>query len=317
MIKHAKILATGSYLPEKILTNHDLEKIVDTSDEWIKTRTGIEKRHIAAEDQNTSDLAYHASISALHAANIAPEQIDLIIVATTTPDLVFPSTACLLQSRLGIKTCAAFDLQAVCSGFIYGLHVARQFIETGSAKTVLLVGAEIFSRIIDWEDRNTCILFGDGAGAVLLTNSDTPGILASSIHADGSQYKKLYTPLSQTGMRGYVRMSGKEIYADAVKIFGQVTSDLLINNETNSFQKLDWFIPHQANIRIIKAVAKRIKLPMEKVALSIEQHANLSAASIPLVLDLFVRQGKIQPGHRLLMAAFGGGYTWGGCYLEF
>ncbi|MFK8078580.1 MAG: beta-ketoacyl-ACP synthase III [Granulosicoccus sp.] len=322
MTHFARIIGTGGYLPERVVTNADLEKMVDTSDAWIRERTGIEQRHIAAEGEYTLDLAEQASRRALEAAGIAYSDIDLIIVATTTADQVFPSTACLLQSRLDIHGCPAFDVQAVCTGFVYALSVADQFMRTGAAKNALVVGAETFSRIIDWTDRNTCVLFGDGAGAVVLTRDTAPGILSTHIHADGDYASLLHVPKGVSnnlaavqGGTAYVEMAGSEVFRMAVKTLGRIVDETL---EANDLQKsdIDWLVPHQANSRIIEATAKKLRMPMDKVVRTVSHHGNTSAASIPLALDVAVRDGRIRAGDTLLMEGFGGGFTWGSALVS-
>ena len=316
---NSRIIGTGSHLPEKVLTNADLEKIVDTSDEWIRSRTGIRSRHIAAEGELTSDLALPAAQKALQSAGVAAGDIDMIIVATTTPDMIFPSTACILQSRLGIAGCPAFDLQAVCSGFVYALVTADLFIRAGQAKKVLVVGAEVYSRILDWNDRGTCVLFGDGAGAVVLAASDVPGILATRLHADGSHKDQLSVPGSVCGGkvwgRPFVHMDGGSVYRFAVRVFEEVAHEVL-DLAGLKVSDLDWFVPHQANIRIMEATARRLGLPVEKVIATVDHHGNTSAASIPLALDEAVRDGRIRPGQTLLLEAVGGGFTWGAVLLR-
>ncbi len=296
--------------------------MVDTSDAWIRERTGIEQRHIAAEGEYTLDLAEQASRRALEAAGIAYSDIDLIIVATTTADQVFPSTACLLQSRLDIHGCPAFDVQAVCTGFVYALSVADQFMRTGAAKNALVVGAETFSRIIDWTDRNTCVLFGDGAGAVVLTRDTAPGILSTHIHADGDYASLLHVPKGVSnnlaavqGGTAYVEMAGSDVFRMAVKTLGRIVDETL---EANDLQKsdIDWLVPHQANSRIIEATAKKLRMPMDKVVRTVSHHGNTSAASIPLALDVAVRDGRIRAGDTLLMEGFGGGFTWGSALVS-
>jgi 3-oxoacyl-[acyl-carrier-protein] synthase-3 len=321
---YSRIAGTGSYLPEKVLTNFDLEKMVDTSDEWIRERTGIEERHIAAPDQTCSDLAEPAARRAMEAAGVGPSDIDLIVVATTTPDQVFPSTACLLQHRLDINHgCAAFDIQAVCTGFIYATSVADKFIRTGAAKTALVVGSEVFSRIVDWTDRNTSVLFGDGAGAVVLQAADEPGILSTRLHADGSYKHLLQVPVGigkgfdeMKAGRAYTEMRGAEVFKMAVTTLGRIVDETL---DAAGMEKsdVDWLIPHQANIRIIKATARKLHLPMERVVVTVESHGNTSAASIPLALDAAVRDGRIRRGENLLMEGFGGGFTWGSVLVTF
>lgn len=322
-MNRSRILGTGGYLPEKVLTNADLEKMVDTTDEWITSRTGIRERHIAAEGETTCDLAEQASRRALAAAGLAPTDIDLIIVATTTPDRVFPSTACLLQERLGIRGCAAFDVQAVCTGFVYALGIADQFIRSGSVKHALVVGAETLSRIVDWSDRGTCVLFGDGAGAVVVGRAREPGILSSHLHADG-RHKDLLTVSggisqgvdSMLGRNGKVRMEGNSVFKVAVNTLGRIVDETL---EANGLRKSDvkWLVPHQANTRIIEATAEKLDMPMEQVVITVDRHGNTSAASIPLAFDEAVRDGRIQRGDTVLMEAFGGGFTWGSVLLRY
>jgi 3-oxoacyl-[acyl-carrier-protein] synthase-3 len=305
------------------LTNADLEKMVDTTDQWIIERTGIKKRHIAADDEATCDLAEHAARRAIEAAAVDPKTIDLIVVGTTTPDRVFPSTACLLQERLGLHGCPAFDVQAVCTGFIYALTIADKFIRTGAARRALVIGAETLSRITDWTDRSTCVLFGDGAGAVILDASDEPGILSTHLHADG-QYKDLLTVTAGVS-RGYesvkngtayMTMEGNEVFKVAVNTLGDIVDETL---DSNNLQKsdIDWLVPHQANIRIIAATAKKLKMPMERVVVTVDEHGNTSAASVPLALDVAVRDGRIQRGENLLFEAVGGGFTWGSALVKY
>lgn len=316
---NSRIIGTGSYLPERILTNAELEKIVDTSDEWIRSRTGIRSRHIAAEGELTSDLALPAAQKALQSAGVAAGDIDMIIVATTTPDMIFPSTACILQSRLGIAGCPAFDLQAVCSGFVYALSTADLFIRAGQAKKVLVVGAEVYSRILDWNDRGTCVLFGDGAGAVVLAASDAPGILATRLHADGRHKDHLSVPGSVCGGkvwgRPFVQMDGGSVFRFAVRVFEEVAHEVL-DQAGLKVSDLDWFVPHQANIRIMESTARKLGLPVEKVIATVDHHGNTSAASIPLALDEAVRDGRIRPGQTLLLEGVGGGFTWGAVLLR-
>ncbi|MEO6563529.1 MAG: beta-ketoacyl-ACP synthase III [Nitrosospira sp.] len=311
---YSRIVGTGSYLPEKILTNHDLERIVDTSDEWIRTRTGIVERRIAADNQMASDLALNASREAMEAGGVTAADIDLIIVATTTPDVIFPSTACILQDKLGVKDCPAFDVQAVCSGFVYALAIADMFICAGKCRTALVVGTEVYSRILDWTDRSTCVLFGDGAGAVVLTQSDQPGILSSHLHADGSHSKILAVPASICGgkVQGkpFVMMEGNTVFKFAIKVLEEVVYEALAENNLQ-ISDIDWLIPHQANIRIILSTAKKLGIPMEKVVVTLDRHGNTSAASIPLALDVAVRDGRIKSGQHVLLEGVGGGFTWG------
>ena len=320
---HSRISGTGSYLPARALTNADLEKMVDTTDEWIFSRTGIRQRHIAAEGETTCDLAEQAAHRAIEAAGIRHDAIDLIIVATTTADRIFPSTACLLQERLGVHGCAAFDIQAVCTGFVYALGIADKFIRTGSAKCALVVGAETLSRIVDWSDRSTCVLFGDGAGAVIVEASKKPGIISSHLHADG-QYKELLTVpagISQgydkvKANEAFVQMQGNEVFKVAVNTLGRIVDETLA---ANGLKKSDitWLVPHQANIRIISATAKKLGMSMDHVVVTVDRHGNTSAASIPLAFDQAIRDGRIQRGETVLMEAFGGGFTWGSVLLKY
>lgn len=320
---YSRITGTGGYLPDRVMTNHDLAKIVDTSDQWIRERTGIRKRHIAVDGQNTVDLAEHAARRALESAGRDVQDVDLIIVATTTPDQVFPSTACLLQKRLDRHGCAAFDIQAVCTGFVYALAVADKFIKTGSAKCALVVGAETLSRVLDWTDRGTCVLFGDGAGAVVVEASDEPGILSTHLHADGAYESLLTVPggISQgydslKDGNGYVKMKGNEVFKVAVNTLGRIVDETL---EANNMSKsdIDWLVPHQANIRIIQATARKLKMSMDHVIVTVDEHGNTSSASVPLALDVAVRDGRVKRGETLLLEAFGGGFTWGSILLRF
>jgi len=316
---YSRIIGTGSYLPAKVLTNADLAGTVDTSDEWIQQRTGIRERHIAADNESASDLALQASRRALDMAGITADQLDLIIVATTTPDMVFPSTACILQSKLGAKNMPAFDVQAVCSGFVYALNTADLYIKSGQYEHVLVVGAEVYSRILDWSDRGTCVLFGDGAGAVVLKRSDTPGILASRLHADGSHADILSVPgqVCRGAVSGtpLLQMDGGAVFKFAVKVLEEVALETL---EAAGLQKtgIDWLIPHQANIRIIQATAKKLGMTMERVVTTVDRHANTSAASVPLALDEAVRDGRIRAGHKVMLEGVGGGFTWGAVLLQ-
>lgn len=319
---YARIAGTGSYLPGQPVSNSDLvSRGIDTSDEWVVERTGIRARHLAEAGTTASDLAHQASLRAIEAAGVAVDEIDLIIVATSTPDFIFPSTATLLQSKLGIRNSgAAFDVQAVCSGFAYALSIAEKFIRSGSHSKALVVGAEIFSRILDWSDRGTCVLFGDGAGAVILEASDKPGILASAIHADGSYNPILCVPGSVAGgaVTGdpFLRMDGQAVFKFAVKVLGEVAGEVL-GQAGISAAEVNWLIPHQANIRIIQATAKRLGIPMEQVVTTVAEHGNTSAASIPLALDLAIRDGRVRRGDKIVLEGVGGGFTWGAVLLEY
>ena len=305
------------------MTNHELEALVDTSDQWIRERTGIEQRHIAGDNETTVDLAEKAARNAIEAAGIDPNEIDLIIMATSTPDKIFPSSACILQARLDIHGCPAFDIQAVCTGFIYALSVADKFIRTGSSKKALIVGAEIFSRILNWNDRSTCVLFGDGAGAVILEASEETGILSTHIHADGKYENLLWVPHGiGDGMeevragKAYVEMRGNEVFKMAVNTLGRIVDETLAANRLMK-SDIDWLVPHQANIRIITATARKLKMSMEQVVVTVDKHGNTSAASVPLALDVAVRDGRIQRNELLLLEAFGGGFTWGSVLLRY
>lgn len=320
---YSRIAGTGSYLPEKVVTNKDLEKVVDTSDEWIRERTGIKRRHLAADGETTSDLALAAANNALEMAGISAEDIDLIVVGTATPDKVFPATACIIQRRLGIGGCAAFDIQAACSGFVYGLDVADRYVRTGAAQNALVIGAETLSRITNWDDRATAVLFGDGAGAVVLRACDEPGIISTHIHADG-QYEDLLQ-VQQGISRGYdavraeqafIEMNGNAVFRRAVATLDSIARETLDKNNIDRHD-LDWFVPHQANLRIISAAAKKLDMPMERVIVTVDEHANTSAASIPLAFDAAVRDGRIQRGELILFEAFGAGFTWGSALLKF
>lgn len=312
---HAKITGTGSYLPQKILSNADLEKMVDTTDEWIFTRTGIRERHIAGENELTSDLALIAAQNAIASAGINANDIDLIIIATTTPDKVFPSVATMVQSKLDISGCPAFDIQAVCSGFVYALATADNFIKAGSAKCALVIGAETFSRITDYSDRGNCILWGDGAGAVILQASSEAGIISTHLHADGRYEKMLHVPRNTNGP-DTVLMEGNAVFKMAVNTLDQIVDETL---SANGMQKsdIDWLVPHQANIRILQATAKKLDMSMDKVVVTVDKHGNTSAASIPLALDVAVRDGRIKRGNVILMEAFGGGFTWGSALIRY
>ena len=317
---YARIIGTGSYLPAYVLTNAELERRVDTSDEWIVSRTGIRERHIAAKHETTSDLATAAARAALEAAGIAPNQIDLIVLATTTPDFVFPGTACLVQQKLGMtQACPAFDVQAVCSGFIYALATGEQFIRSGQYRNVLVIGAETLSRVTDWDDRTNCILWGDGAGAVVLQASDTPGILSTHLHADGRHAALLKVPAGPSA--GYaekaaIQMEGNAVFKMAVNTLDAIVDETLSANGMQKKQ-IDWLVPHQANIRIIQATAKKLGMSMDHVVVTVDKHGNTSAASIPLALDTAVRDGRIKRGETILMEAFGGGFTWGAVLVKY
>ncbi len=311
---YSRIAGTGSYLPPRVMTNAEFAARLDTSDAWIRERTGIVQRHIAEKAQASSDLALEASRRALDAAGLKPDDIDLIIVATSTPDYIFPSTACLLQAKLGVKGCPAFDVQAVCSGFVYALATADALIKSGQYKSALVVGAEVFSRILDWNDRGTCVLFGDGAGAVVLCSSEKPGIHASVLHADGSQVDLLSVPGNVCGGAivgsPFLQMNGQGVFKFAVRVLEEAARET-VAAAGMQMSDVDWLIPHQANVRILDATARKLGLPPEKLVVTVDHHGNTSAASIPLALDEFVRAGKIRPGQRILMEGVGGGFTWG------
>jgi len=312
---YSRIAGTGSYLPERVMTNADFAaRGLDTNDAWIRERTGIARRHIAEKSQASSDLALHASQRALQAAGVRADEIDLIVVATSTPDYVFPSTACLLQAKLGVKGSAAFDVQAVCSGFVYGLATADIFIRSGQYKKALVVGAEVFSRILDWNDRGTCVLFGDGAGAVVLTSAEKPGIHASVLRADGSHAGMLSVPGNVCGGSivgsPFLQMNGQAVFKFAVKVLEESARETVAAADMK-LSDIDWLIPHQANVRILDATARKLGLPSEKLVVTVDHHGNTSAASVPLALDEYVRAGKIKPGQRLLLQGVGGGFTWG------
>ncbi|HVT32866.1 MAG TPA: beta-ketoacyl-ACP synthase III [Rhodanobacteraceae bacterium] len=321
---YSRIAGTGSCLPEKVVTNADLEKLVETTDEWIASRTGIRERRRAADGETTGDLAFYAATHALEAAGVKAGDLDLIVLGTTTPDLIFPSTACLLQHRLGANGCAAFDVNAACSGFLYALGIADQFVRNGQSKKALVVGAETLSRMIDWTDRSTCVLFGDGAGAVVLEPSSEPGIITTKLHADGGYKHLLYNPVGVSagfldnepnhGIR--VMMTGNEVFKVAVKTLDRIVGETL--EAANMHESdVDWLIPHQANLRIIEATAKRLKLSMDRVVVTVDRHGNTSSGSVPLALDEAVRSGKIQRGQTLLLEAFGGGFTWSSALLRY
>ena len=314
----SKIIGVGSYLPKTLLTNKDLEKTLDTTDEWITSRTGIKERHIVGQDEHTSDLAFEAAKNAINNASINAEEIDLIIVATTTPDKIFPSTACNVQTKLGIKNCPAFDIQAVCSGFIYALSIADKFIKTNSAKNILIIGADSMSKITDYTDRSNAILWGDGAGAVVLSASNEQGILSTHIHADGQYEELLHVPKVsiENKIQQTIEMKGSQVFKIAVNTLDKIVDEALIANQLKK-EDIDWLVPHQANIRILEATAKKLEMSMDKVIVTIDRHGNTSAASIPLALDDGIQSGKIKSGHLLLMEAFGGGFTWGSALIRY
>lgn len=320
---YSRIAGTGRYLPERILTNADLEKMVETSDEWIRTRTGIEQRHVASEDQKTSDLCVEAAKVAMEDAGVNAEDIDLIVVGTTSPDLIFPNIATIIQHKMGIPACAAFSIEAACTGFIYALSSADKFIRSGDTKCALVIGAEIITKLIDWNDRSTCVLFGDGAGAVILQPSEEQGIISTHLGADGQYKDLLYYPvgvssnLAAAGLGdSRIMMSGNEVFKVAVKTLSSVAKEALEANGIG-LDDIDWLIPHQANLRIIQATAKRLGMPMEKVIQTVQIHGNTSAASVPMALDVGIRDGRIQRGQTLLLEAFGGGFTWGSVLLKY
>jgi 3-oxoacyl-[acyl-carrier-protein] synthase-3 len=318
-VKYARIVGTGSYLPPRIVTNQELATRIDTTDEWIVSRTGIRQRHIADERQTSSDLALEAARAALAAAGTTAGDLDLIIVATSTPDYVFPSTACLLQAKLGVRGCAAFDVQAVCSGFVYALAVADSFVRSGQSRNALVIGAEVFSRILDWNDRTTCVLFGDGAGAVVLRADDRPGVHASVLHADGSQAGILAVPGNVCGGKivgsPFLTMDGPAVFKFAVRVLDEVARETVARCGMQ-LGDIDWLIPHQANVRILDATAKRLGLPAAKVVVTVDRHGNTSAASVPLALDLALRDGRIKRGHKVMLQGVGGGFTWGASLVE-
>jgi 3-oxoacyl-[acyl-carrier-protein] synthase-3 len=322
-MRYSTIAGTGRYLPERVLTNFDLEKMVDTTDEWIRTRCGIERRHIAADGETTVDLAEPAARAAIHAAGIAPEDIDFIAFGTTTPDLIFPNCGVLLQARLGIHGCPAFSIETACSGFIYALSIADKYIRCGDARCALVIGAETLSRMVDWKDRQTAVLFGDGAGAVILKAADEPGVVSTHIHADGQYEDLLFYPGGvskgwqhpSTGGQG-LQMKGNEVFKVAVNTLGRIVEETLEANQLDR-AKIDWLIPHQANIRIIQATARKLEMPLERVIITVQEHGNTSAASIPMALDVGVRDGRIKRGQLLLMEAFGGGFTWGAALVRY
>ena len=318
----SRIIGTGGYLPEKILTNKDLEAMIDTSEEWIESRTGISERRIAADDEFTVDLAERAALQAMEAAGVGKREIDLIVVATTTADQVFPSTACLLQHRLGIEGHPAFDVQAVCAGFLFALGVADKFVRTGASRCALVIGAETFSRIIDWTDRRTCVLFGDGAGAVVLKAGEQPGVLSTHLHSDGKYKDLLCVPVGVSrnfskvrAGTAYTTMEGGEVFRWAVTAMSDIIDETLAANDLDKAD-IDWLIPHQANIRIINAVGARAKIPKEKVVVTVARHGNTSAASVPLALDQAVRDGRVKAGQHILLEGFGGGFAWGSALIR-
>ncbi len=317
-----RIVGTGRYLPEKILTNFDLEKLVDTSDEWIRTRTGVERRHCVRDDETTSDMCVEAARAAIADAGVDVNEIDLVIVGTTTPDLIFPNCATLVQHRLGIPACPAIGMEAACTSFIYALTTADKYIKAGEASCALVIGAECITKLVDWTDRNTCVLFGDGAGAVIVKPSEEPGILATHLGADGQYKDLLYYPVGASNelhkagtVEASIMMTGNEVFKVAVKTLGNVAEEVLAKAGIEQ-SEVDWLIPHQANVRIIQATAKRLDLPMDKVILTVQDHGNTSAASVPMALDVGIRDGRIKPGQLLLMEAFGGGFTWGSVLLR-
>lgn len=320
---YTSIAGTGRYLPEKVLTNFDLEKIVETSDEWIRTRTGVERRHCVAEDQTTSDMCVEAARIAINNAGVELKEIDLIVIGTTSPDLIFPNVATMVQHRLGIPACTAFSLEAACTGFIYALSTADKFIKAGEASCALVIGAECITKLIDWSDRNTCVLFGDGAGAVILKPSAEPGVISCHLGADGQYKDLLYYPVGASKDlhiagtdAAAIKMTGNEVFKVAVKTLGNVATEALQAAGIDQAE-LDWLIPHQANMRIIQATAKRLNLPMEKVVVTVQDHGNTSAASVPMALDVAVRDGRVKRGQLILMEAFGGGFTWGAVLMRF
>ena len=319
---YSRIAGTGRYLPERIMTNFDLEKIVDTSDEWIRTRTGVERRHVVAEDQTTSDMCVEAAKIAMAEAGVDASEIDLVITGTTSPDLIFPNISTLIQHRLGVPACTAFSLEAACTGFIYALAMADKFIRLGDSKCALIMGAECITKLMDWTDRNTCVLFGDGAGAVIVKPSAEPGLISCHLGADGQYKDLLYYPVGASNQlakagtdEAAIQMTGSEVFKVAVKTLGGIASETLEKAGVDK-SELDWLIPHQANIRIIQATAKRLGLPMDKVILTVQDHGNTSAASVPMALDVGIRDGRVKKGQLILMEAFGGGFTWGSILMR-
>ena len=311
---HAAITGTGSCLPERVVTNQELEKTVDTTDQWIRERTGILQRHIAGDEETTASMGTQAAREALEAAGRTSDDIDMIVLATTTPDRIFPSTACHIQRELGTRECPAFDVQAVCSGFIYGMDIAQRFIATGGGDTALVIGSEVLSRIVDWSDRSTCVLFGDGAGAVVLEARDEPGILSTHLHADGRYDHLLQVSPEVNG--AFIEMKGNEVFRMAVNTLGRIVDETLEANQMDRHE-VDWLVPHQANHRIIAATARKLDLPMERVVVTVDRHGNTSAASVPLALNQAVRDGRIQSGDVLMLEAFGGGFTWGSALIRY
>lgn len=320
---YSTITGTGRYLPERILTNFDLEKMVDTTDEWIRTRSGIERRHLSAEGQTTSDLCVEAAKNAMDAAGVGPDDIDFIVIGTTTPDRIFPNTGVLVQEKLGIHGCAAFSVEAACTGFIYALSIADKYVRAGDAGCALVIGAERLSSMVDWTDRDTCVLFGDGAGAVILKPSEEPGIVSTHLHADGKYKDLLYFPSGISDKfeqlkagNDFIRMKGNEVFKVAVRTLGRIVEETLAKNQLEK-SDIDWLIPHQANMRIIQATARKLGMPMDRVIQTVKDHGNTSAASVPMALDVAVRDGRIQRGDTLLLEAFGGGFTWGSALIKY
>ena len=320
---YSTITGTGRYLPERILTNFDLEKMVDTTDEWIRTRSGIERRHLSAEGQTTSDLCVEAAKNAMDAAGVGPDDIDFIVIGTTTPDRIFPNTGVLVQDKLGIHGCAAFSVEAACTGFIYALSIADKYVRAGDAGCALVIGAERLSSMVDWTDRDTCVLFGDGAGAVILKSSEEPGIVSTHLHADGKYKDLLYFPSGISDKfeqlkagNDFIRMKGNEVFKVAVRTLGRIVEETLAKNQLEK-SDIDWLIPHQANMRIIQATARKLGMPMDRVIQTVKDHGNTSAASVPMALDVAVRDGRIQRGDTLLLEAFGGGFTWGSALIKY
>jgi 3-oxoacyl-[acyl-carrier-protein] synthase-3 len=315
----SRIAGTGSYLPPRIVTNDELAKTLDTSDEWVRSRTGIRQRHIADASQTSSDLGSEAARQAMAAAGVQAADVDLVIVATSTPDYIFPSTACLMQAKLGIKNCAAFDVQAVCSGFVYGVTIADKFIASGQHRCALVVGAEVYSRILDWSDRGTAVLFGDGAGAVILKADSKAGVMATALRADGAYSGILSVPGNVCGGKivgsPFLQMDGQAVFKFAVKVLDEIARETLAQSGLGP-QDIDWLIPHQANVRILEATAKKLGVSPEKVIITVDRHGNTSAASVPLALDVAVRDGRIRPGHKVMLQGVGGGFTWGAALVQ-